>query len=172
MPAVRHAFSDDPLPSVIVADSSFIFHALFDDRQGYHLPARRFAERLRQANTSLVYSSLIFLEAPQCWRRLYKRGLLFPARGGIDITPNRLNAFAESDSALENFLAAFNQRQINISRALMRQASAMAARYDLQSHDALVVALARDIGVANLAAIDRGFRVVDGLELWDGLLHP
>ncbi|MGH7813025.1 MAG: type II toxin-antitoxin system VapC family toxin [Candidatus Binataceae bacterium] len=171
MPAIRHAFTDEPVPRVIVADSSFIFHALFDDRQGYHLPARRFAERLRKANSLFVYSSLVFLEAPQCWRRLYRRGLLSPSQGSIDATTNRLNAFAESDATLEEFLAGFNKRRANISRSLLRKASVMAARYDLQSHDALVVALARDIGVSDLAAIDRGFRVVDGLELWDGLLN-
>lgn len=40
------------------------------------------------------------------------------------------------------------------------------------SHDSLVVAVAFDLGVPDVAATDRDFRSVDGLELWDGLLLP
>ena len=80
-----------------------------------------------------------------------------------------MNAFSEADTDLENFLAAFNRKRVNITRALMRAVSAVAAKYGLNSHDALVVALLQDLGLSHLAAIDDDFRSIDGLELWDGI---
>jgi hypothetical protein len=172
LPAVRHAFTDNPLPSIILAGSSFIFEALIDSGQGRHIPSRIFADKLLKANSLLLYSSLLYLEAPQCWRRLYKRGLLIPAQKGVDPATDRMNAFIEADTKLEQFLAAFNRHRVNITRPLMRSASASAASYDLNSHDALVIAVLRDLGVPHLAALDQDFRKVDPLELWDGLLIP
>jgi predicted nucleic acid-binding protein len=119
-----------------------------------------------------LYSSLLFLEAPQCWRRLFKRGLLIPTQKGIDLAADRMNAFSEANTKLDQFLAAFNRHRVDIRRPTMHRASAFAASYDLNSHDALVVAVLRDFGVSHLVAIDTDFRQVDPLELWDGLLIP
>jgi predicted nucleic acid-binding protein len=101
---------------------------------------------------------------------LYKRGFLASTQRDLDPIAERISAFREIDLALDTFLAAFNRRRFHITRGLMQKASVMTATYDLQSHDALVVALMRDLGVNSIAAIDRGFRTIDGLELWDGLL--
>lgn len=46
----------------------------------------------------------------------------------------------------------------------------MAARYHLNSHDALVMALLEEFGVRDLAVIDDDFWNIDHLELWDGRL--
>ena len=162
----------NPLPPVIVADSSFIFDALIDAGQGRHVPARNFANRLIAANSLLVYSSLLFLEAPQCWRRLYQRGWLVSKQKGLTPAADRRNAFLEANTSLEQFLASFNRHRVNITSSLMQSASDFAAYYELNSHDALVVAVLRDLGISNLAAIDRDFRPIDWLQLWDGLLVP
>jgi predicted nucleic acid-binding protein len=172
LPAIRHGFADSPLPTIVVVDSSFVFDALVDSGQGRHAVARAFADRLRAANSLILYSSLIFLEAPQCWRRLYKRGLLVPAQRGLDLATDRMNAFTEANAKLEQFLAAFNRHRVNITQSLMQSASAFAASYDLNSHDALIVAVLRDFSVSSLVAIDRDFRPVAPLQLWDGLLIP
>ena len=52
----------------------------------------------------------------------------------------------------------------------MEAASDMVARFDLNAHDGLVAALARDLGVSHIASLDRDFRRVDAIDLWDGLL--
>ncbi len=90
----------------------------------------------------------------------------------MDLAVDRMNAFTEADQNLDQFLATFNRSRINITSALMRKASAFAAQYNLNSHDALMVAILRNLGVSHLIAIDQDFRVVDPLELWDGLLIP
>jgi predicted nucleic acid-binding protein len=48
----------------------------------------------------------------------------------------------------------------------MGTASDLAATYDLGSHDALIVAVARLTEVPDVIALDRDFRRVDGLHLW------
>jgi predicted nucleic acid-binding protein len=170
LPANRHLFTDIPLPTEIVVDSSFVFHALIDDgRSGYHIPARSFAERLRVANATLIYSSLIFLEAPQCWKRLYNTGALVPSQRSADLASDRVRAFTEANNALQTFLSAFNRKEVRITKDLMKSATAYVAEFNLGSHDAIAVAISRT-GIPDVAAVDRGFKSVDGIELWDGLL--
>jgi predicted nucleic acid-binding protein len=170
LPANRHLFSDNPLPTEIVVDSSFLFHALIDDlRSGCHAPARDFAERLRRASVILVHSSLVYLEAPQCWKRLYALGVLVPSRRGTDLVSDRANAFSEADDALQTFLAALNRKEVSVTKNLIKRASSYVAEFNLGSHDAISIAISRS-GVPNVAAIDRDFKRVDGIELWDGLL--
>jgi predicted nucleic acid-binding protein len=170
LPANRHSFTDNPLPTEIVVDSSFVFHALIEDgRSGYHIPARGFAERLRVGNATLIYSSLIFLEAPQCWKRLYNTGVLVPSQRGADLAGDRSSAFSEANAALQTFLSAFNRKEVRVTKSLMKSAAAHVAEFNLGSHDAIAIAISRT-GVQDIAALDRGFKNVDGIELWDGLL--
>jgi predicted nucleic acid-binding protein len=91
---------------------------------------------------------------------------------GLTPAADRRNAFLEANTSLEQFLASFNRHRVNITSSLMQSASDFAAYYELNSHDALVVAVLRDLGISNLAAIDRDFRPIDWLQLWDGLLVP
>jgi predicted nucleic acid-binding protein len=51
----------------------------------------------------------------------------------------------------------------------MKSATAQVAEFNLGSHDAIAVAISRS-GVPNVAALDRGFKKVDGIELRDGML--
>ncbi len=120
-------------PEVVVADSSFILEALIDSGQSRHQPARDFADRLRRANLRLVYSLLLFLEAPQCWRRLYARGALVPSHRVHDRTEDRLYAFAEADLALQTFLASYNTQRMPVTRRLLRLASTEVAKHNLRS---------------------------------------
>lgn len=131
MAATRRAFSERPLPSIIVADSSFFFDALIDDGVGRHATAQAFAQSPIAANTQVVYSSLIYLEAPQCWKRLYRRGVLVPAQRSLnDPIADRMSAFSEAEFSLRAFLNAFNGRELTITSELLSAASAIAAEYD------------------------------------------
>lgn len=71
---------------------------------------------------------------------------------------------------LNELLASFRLRRVAISRRLMRAAASLVATFNLKAHDALVVAIAREIGVPHIVSFDRDFRRVDGIELWDGPL--
>ncbi len=97
---------------------------------------------------------------------------MVPAQRSLDLATDRMNASAEANAKLEQFLAAFNRHRVNITQSLMQSASKFVASYDLNSHDALIVAVLRDLSISGLVAFDRDFRPVAPLELWDGLLIP
>ena len=118
----------------------------------------------------LIVSSLLYIEAPQCWRRLYKRRVISPNEVGGNVAADRVAAFRKADAALDTFLSGFECREATITKGLMQAASDMVARFDLNAHDALVAALARDLAISHIASLDRDFRRIDGIELWDGLL--
>jgi predicted nucleic acid-binding protein len=170
LPACHYAFTNSPLPSVIVVDSSFIFEALIDSGQGGYEATHDFAERLRTANTRRVFSGLLFMEAPQCWKRLGRKGVLVPSQRSTDPVTDRLNAFAQADQSLQTFLAAFNTSQMRVSPRIIGTASSLVATYKLQSHDAVVAAVAQEVGIRDIAATDHGFRRIEDIELWDGRL--
>jgi predicted nucleic acid-binding protein len=121
-------------------------------------------------DTRLIFTPLIFVEAPQCWRRLDALGALPSHISVIGLSEDVLRdrAFRLAERALDRFLAAFNRQQIALTRALARIASQAVAKYNLGSHDAVVIAVSRYTHVAHIAALDRDFRRVDGIELWDG----
>lgn len=112
---------------------------------------------------------MLFIEAPQCWKRLYRKGVLVPSQRSTDPITDRLNAFAQADQSLQMFLAAFNTSQIRVSPRIIGTASRLVATYELQSHDAVVAAVAQEIKIRDIAATDQGFRRIDDIELWDGL---
>ena len=141
-----------------------------DTGAGRHERAMSFAGRLRDSNCIVVYSSLIFIEAPQCWRRMYARGSLVSDHIEGDPISDRINAFRKADGALNDLLTSFLRRRVGINRPLMRVASRLVATFNLKAHDALVVAVAHALGVPHIASFDRDFRRVDGIELWDGSL--
>jgi len=95
-----------------------------------------------------------------------------PRERGADPTTDRVNAFIEADNALNDLLGSFLRRRVGISKRLMSAASILVAEFNLSSHDALLIAVARETRVQHLVSFDRDFRRVDGIELWDGLLLP
>lgn len=170
MPAERFSFDDAPLPPEIVVDSSFIFEALIDegDDAGRHAAARAFAQALRRAETMLVWSPLIWLEATQYWRKLYRRGALpvSDAETAADEAQNRARAFERAHSILRSFLRSFDTYEVQLGEDVLNLANLHAATYNLGSHDALVVAITSTTGVYDLAALDRDFRRVEHVRLW------
>jgi predicted nucleic acid-binding protein len=163
LPATLRGFEEEPLPDVVVVDSSFVFEVLYDPRSpdSRHAEARAFAARLINAGSAVVYSSLLFLEAPQCWRRLYARGGLPSPRGAT-----RLETFRSANEDLRVLLAQFGAVEIATDRAQLDLAVDLCAEYNLRPHDALVVALGQLSEVGDLVSLDRDFRRVDGITLW------
>lgn len=108
MPANRHWFREDWLPETIVADSSFLFEATMETGDGSHDLAVDFLNRLRNHNSVIMYSSLVFIEAPQCWRRMYARGFLGHEPSGIDMIEDRIRALKELTPCSMNCWRAFD----------------------------------------------------------------
>ena len=73
--------------------------------------------------------------------------------------------------ALRGLLSRLRKVEIHISQTLIESASSLVAEFGfLSSHDALALAIARDAQTLDIAALDRDFRKVDGIDLWDGRL--
>ena len=68
---------------------------------------------------------------------------------------------------LENLLAQFEWHEVALTETIRRDATRLMAEYNLRSYDAVYLASARAVGVADFASLDRGYRRVDGLQLWN-----
>lgn len=92
-----------------------------------------------------------------------------PFQRGADLASDKASAFTEANAALQTFLSAFNRREVRVTKNLIKSATAHVVEFNLGSHDAIAIAISR-AGVPDVAALDRGFKKVNGIELWDGLL--
>jgi predicted nucleic acid-binding protein len=75
--------------------------------------------------------------------------------------------FKEADSYLDDFLNQFDTYAVRLTRPLLQRACEVAARYNLGSHDSLVVAIAYRVSVPDIAAIDGDFERPDNIYVWD-----
>ena len=169
MVATRRAFDDGPLPSQIVVDSSFIFEALIDSQvgDGRHLGCRRFLRRLAENDTLLVYSELVYVEAPQCWRRLWRRGVLEDRVPNVrPIEERRSGAFVAATSRLRRLLESSRGFAAPLGPELADIAANVSGYYNLGAQDAYLVALSEFLHIPDLVTLDRDFRRVDGLVVW------
>lgn len=69
--------------------------------------------------------------------------------------------------ALEDFLAQFPLVEIPLGTEVRLLAAQHLAQYNLGAHDAVHLASAQHAGVFDLASLDRGYRRVNGLFLWN-----
>ncbi len=68
---------------------------------------------------------------------------------------------------MDDFLSHFDTHVVRLTRPLLQQACEVAARYNLGSHDSLVVAIAYRVGVPDIAAIDIDFERPDNIYVWN-----
>lgn len=166
--ARQHLFSEEP-PGAVVVDTSYIIEALFEGGM-FHEECAAFANELLVRNVILIYSPLLFLETPQAWRRLWKRGLLPPPIPGslwVDDPSIRKQMFENADRVLNNFLELFEVYEVRLTKRLLIRTRDTTAQYDLGSHDSLVVATALNIGVSDIVAIDEHFLSVENVDVWN-----
>ncbi|MGQ9572829.1 MAG: type II toxin-antitoxin system VapC family toxin [Dehalococcoidia bacterium] len=183
--AVQHSF-DEELPSELIVDTSFIVHALIASprKETFHKECRQFVARLLDRNVALVYSPLLFLETPQAWLSLLKQlsvqeleqavaswygkeASIVPAQLALLDEERRVLLFNRMDTLVRDLLGLFDTYEVRLTKALLDEGRDMAARYKLNSHDALVVALAHRT-VPHVAAIDKDFlKVEDWLHVWN-----
>jgi predicted nucleic acid-binding protein len=71
----------------------------------------------------------------------------------------------------EILLSQCDWAEIALTPAIRAAAIDLIAEYNLNTHDAVHLASAREAGVVNLASLDRGYRRVDGLHLWNDRVY-
>lgn len=176
MPATEHAFSE-PAPAGLYLDTDILISCLVES-QPDHERCRAFLDRLAQEGATAVYvSSLTWLELAHVVCKQGFRDQIPDAmqqQYQLDRWQERAIRERYLGSLLEGFdqlLSAFNWGEVPIVSALRREALGYMMAYRRDPHDAAHVAAARSIGVADLASLDRAYRRVDDLELWNDRIY-
>ena len=146
--------------------------SVLHDDEDFHSECLNFARRLQSAGSGLVYSNLLRLEFWQAWRRATaRRGLPSYSISEPDwqppASPSRTDVYQIGDRFLRDFLRNYNVWEISIGSRLLDGALQLMGRYNLKSHDACVAALAFQSGFTDIVSLDRDFRRLDGVRLWN-----
>lgn len=161
-------------PWAVVLDADFVIHILHEGEE-FHEECAAFAERLIDADVTIVHTQLLRLEFLNGWRdAIIRRGiphdLVALALGGrsiADPAAERDALYRLGDEYLSFFLSRFNRFDVRLSARLQDRARRLMARYNLKSLDACVVAAAFQTNVTSIASLDRRFRRVDDIHLWN-----
>lgn len=177
MPATERSYTAD-LPSArLYLDTDFLINCLFTT-EPHHGRCRAFMVRLFQHGlTTLYLSTLTWMEyAHVIAKESFRKGLppAFAQQFQLDQWDQPLTRDAYMGamlSALQKLLDKFDWEEISLTADVRRRATQFMAEYKLDSHDAVHLASANYVGVFDLASLDRVFRRVDGLYLWNDQLY-
>lgn len=176
MPADERSFTDEP-PDRLSLDTDFIIAYLIAT-EPHHARCRAFMRRLKEeGRTALYVSSLCWIEfANVIMKERLRASLSEEARRRFRLRQWQDAAVREAylQSMLEAFdtmLAQFAWSEITLAPAVRQRANRYIARYRLSAHDAVHAASAEYAGVTDLAALDEAYRRVDGIVLWNDLIH-
>lgn len=176
MPANEHRFAEPP-PTRLYLDTD-IAVAYVIQNHPHHERVLGFLDRLaRHGNTSLSISSLLWMEfvnvvTRETFRRelpveLHRRFRL--ARwheAGVRQTYLRF-----MERSLTVLLDQFAWDEVSVTPAVRALALRAVTHYNLRPYDAVHLACATISGVTDIASFDKAFRRVDGLNLWNDLIH-
>lgn len=176
MPALERSFAD-PLPSQLYLDTNVIIDYLIDNRP-FHVRCIPFLERVRQSGLTTIYlSSLSWTEFVHAIRKESFRTSLPPE------LQDQLSVARWQDSRvrgeyLDFFLSLFQRlidhfdwAEVPVTSTIRRRAVDLIKQFNLGTQDAIHVASAFEADVVDLASFDEGYRRVDGLVLWNDLIH-
>ena len=170
-PATEHRFREEPLPQAVVLDADFVVNVLHEGEE-YHRDCLRFAVRLLRNNVSVVYTQLLRLEFLSGWQNAMRRRgvpseLLQQKRLLENPAEDRRAMYELGDEFFSDFLTLFNRYEVRLSAKLQRRARSYMAKYNLKPMDACLIASAFQTEVLHVASLDKDFRRVDGVHLWN-----
>ncbi len=183
---------DEPLPGAIALDTSFIVAALVTV-DPHHGRARQLMERLveEQPVTAVCWPTLrleLWTVLARITRTVDRRELdrmvtgaeriltgqgRFRFRGTVPADPEGRRRFVIGgyERLLDLQMRALRTLGVQFGRRLLERTRNETLRWGLNSYDALVLAVARDVAERtreplSLATMDQHFLVVDGLSVW------
>lgn len=170
-PAIEHLFSEEPLPAAVVLDADFVVSVLHEGEE-FHADCLRFATRLFEEGVPIIYCQLLRLEFLSGWQAAIKRrgiplDLMREARRSQRSRPDHERLYRLGDRYLASFLQMFDRYEVRLSARLQDLARRFMAEYGLKPMDACLVASAVRAGVSDIASLDRDFRPVDDIHLWN-----
>lgn len=176
VPATERSFTL-PLPRQLYVDTD-IFVAYLANTQPHHHRCRDFLERLYQYSQATVYlSSILWIEFAHVIRRTdFRESLADDLRESLrlhewDRPQVRQSYLRTLVGSLEALLEHFTWVEIPLTPEVRTVAIEYISRYNVGSQDAAHLASATVAGVVDLASLDRSFRRIDGLTLWNDRIH-
>jgi predicted nucleic acid-binding protein len=194
VPAQVHHL-DDPLPPVIVADTSFLLVGV-NGQDPRHPRARRLLDRMETEGTVVMYCQHVFLlelwsacsgfvrtlRKPASWARLISAAETAGATGRRRLTAADVPGDMEGRYrlAVETFERLVGAQLADLETVSVRLTLGLLARardaifshsHSLRSYDAVMLALAEEAAARtgterHLATFDHDFLAVDGLDVW------
>jgi predicted nucleic acid-binding protein len=176
VPATEHAFTEQP-PDQLYIDTDFII-ACLERTDPHHNRCAVFMERLvAHDRTTLFISSLSWLEMIHAITRQRFRDLV-----GDDLRRRfRLDRWDELTvrqsytaymvESFSTFLDQCDWAEVDLTPAIRAEAVGLISTYNLGTHDAVHLATAGSVGVVDFASLDRGYRRIDALHLWNDRIY-
>jgi predicted nucleic acid-binding protein len=172
VPATERSFATDPLGPSLSPDTDFIINYLFAT-EPYHQRCVAFALRLFEAGTEIYVSSLAWMEFAYVIARQDFRSRL-PSEVAQQFQLERWQrqrvrrAYLDAQLSLfQQFLDQFTWVEVPLTSDVRTTALDIVKELNLDPHDAVHLASATLNGVLDLASLDRAYRRVDGLSLWN-----
>ncbi|MGD9890259.1 MAG: type II toxin-antitoxin system VapC family toxin [Dehalococcoidia bacterium] len=176
MPANERSFSDS-LPDLLYLDTDIAIAYLIDT-EPHHDRCRHFIRRIAQdSRITLLTSSLTWLEYTNVVMKAGFRGRLpaglqqrFQLSRWQERTVRR--QYLQSQlAAFEGLFDQFSWYEISLTTAVRVDGLRLVSTFNLRPYDAVHVASARTLECMDFASFDEAFRRVDGLILWNDLIH-
>jgi predicted nucleic acid-binding protein len=176
MPAHERSFSD-PLPDRLYLDTDILIAYLFEF-EPHHNRCRRFLRRVAESGrTRLFTSSLTWMEFTNAIMKTQFRARLseewwrqfrLSRWQDAEVRQHYLGFHLE---ACESLLSQFSWLEVSFTPEIRAAATRVVSMYNLRAYDAVHVGSASYVGVSDLASLDEAYRSVDGVVLWNDLIH-
>ena len=174
MAATEHDFSDTPLPRILALDADFVVSVIVES-EPFHETCAKFSARLVRESVTIVHSPLLRLEVLRAWQKAINSKALpqsiLPQRLlWDDPASERRLSYQLANDYLDEFLGLFRRLEVRLTSRIQRRTWQLMATHGLKPMDACRLACAMHTGSPHIASLDRDFRRVDGLHLWNDLI--
>lgn len=175
MPAIERSFQES-LPRQLFVDADFLIAAL-TQTEVHHQRSTLLLQRALAHATELYLSSLTWLEfASAVAKERFRTGLPEEVQRGLNLSRWQQRSVRRRYlefllQRLRDTLDQFQWFEVSLTPEIRTLAIENIMQFNLRPHDAVVHASATWAGVTDLASFDEAFRRVDGLILWNDLIH-
>jgi predicted nucleic acid-binding protein len=177
VPATERSFTADFPPAHLYLDTDFL-HACMTPTEPHYTRSAAFVEWLiTHAITTIYVSPLTWMEfAFNVMKEQFRSSLPPKEQLRFNLANWQRQTVRETYLMsmikwLESFLSHFNWAEIPLTDTVRMQAVEYMAVYNLKPHDAMHVAAANSVGVADLASFDKKYRRINGLFLWNDRIY-
>jgi predicted nucleic acid-binding protein len=176
MPAVERSFAD-ALPESLYLDTDIIVAGINRSHPNHQRAAMLLVRMAAGGGMRVIISSLTWIEFLNVITRpMFRDALPSDLRQRLRLgrwhdAMVRQTYVRAMLARFEGLLAQFDYAEIPMTISIRNAAIQLAIAHNLRAQDAVHLASAQHSGVSHLASFDEAFRRVDGIHLWNDLIH-